>query len=304
MKVFVTGATGELGRPAVRALVHAGHGVTGVARTAPKAELLGRLGARSLRIDLFDRSALEEAVVGHDAVLHFATKIPALEDAWRAAAWRENDRLRTETTRELVDAALTAGVPTLLLESITFLYADGGDRWLEEDAPLARDNDTLRSMLHAEAELARFTEGGGRGITLRFGSFYGPEAAHTKDVLAAYGRRGRAAIVGSQEGYISSIHTEDAGRAAAAALDLPAGVYNIVDDEPMTRAAYVEAFGRALGVEPPHLMAEFLGRLIPRTGPTRRSHRVSNRRFRAASMWRPEYPSVREGWPSVVGRTV
>ena len=38
MKVFVAGATGVLGRRAVRLLVEAGHDVTGVARSPAKAQ--------------------------------------------------------------------------------------------------------------------------------------------------------------------------------------------------------------------------------------------------------------------------
>jgi len=34
-----------------------------------------------------------------------------------------------------------------------------------------------------------------------------------------------------------------------------------------------------------------------------RSLRISNRKLRDASDWVPKYPSVRQGWPSVVGDT-
>ena len=64
MKVFVAGATGVLGKRAVRRLVGAGHHVTAVARGPEKAELLRSLGADPVPVDLFDPEAVKEAVAG------------------------------------------------------------------------------------------------------------------------------------------------------------------------------------------------------------------------------------------------
>ena len=55
MKLFVTGATGAIGRHAVPALVAAGHQVTGVARSDAKAAWLHEQGADSARVSIFDR---------------------------------------------------------------------------------------------------------------------------------------------------------------------------------------------------------------------------------------------------------
>jgi NAD(P)-dependent dehydrogenase (short-subunit alcohol dehydrogenase family) len=78
MKVFVTGATGAVGRPAVRQLVAAGHEVTAVARTDAKATEVERAGARARRVDLFDAADVRQAVAGHDVVVNLATHIPPL----------------------------------------------------------------------------------------------------------------------------------------------------------------------------------------------------------------------------------
>ena len=103
MKVFVAGATGVLGRPTVRALVEAGHEVRGTARGEEKSVPVRSLGAEPIAVDLFDADAMKEAVAGSEAVLHFATKIPPLTRMRWKGAWRENDRLRTEASRNLVD---------------------------------------------------------------------------------------------------------------------------------------------------------------------------------------------------------
>lgn len=46
---------------------------------------------------------------------------------------------------------------------------------------------------------------------------------------------------------VSSIHMVDAGSAVQAALHVPGGVYNIVDDEPLTKYDDATALGRAAG---------------------------------------------------------
>ena len=136
MKLFVTGATGAIGRYAVPALVAAGHEVTGVARSDTKAAWLRQQGAAAVNVSIFDRAPLADAMAGHDAVVNLATHIPAPADARKPEAWAENNRIRTEGSATLVDATLDAGVGRVVQEAITFTYPDRGDAWIDEDTPL------------------------------------------------------------------------------------------------------------------------------------------------------------------------
>jgi nucleoside-diphosphate-sugar epimerase len=101
---------------------------------------------------------------------------------------------------------------------------------------------------------------------------------------------------GRPEAYLSSVHEADLGTAVAAALGVPAGVYNVVEDEPTTRGEHVRVLARAVGRpglrDTGRLLAALSGRRLEMLS---RSLRVSNRRFRDASGWRPSVPSVREG---------
>ena len=106
MKIFVAGGTGVLGRRAVRELVRAGHDVTAVARSEEKAALLRELGAAPVVFDPFDATRSNDAVAGHDVVMNLATHIPAAAKSVLPGAWKENDRIRTELSRLLVDAAI------------------------------------------------------------------------------------------------------------------------------------------------------------------------------------------------------
>jgi len=296
--IFVAGATGVLGRRAVARLVESGHAVTGVARTGEKADLLRSAGVRPVRVDLFDRPAVKGAVEGHDVVVNLATHIPPMSKAALPGAWNENNRIRSEASSNLVDAALAAGAGRYVQESIAFMYPDSGDAWVDEDTPL--DPPKLgESVLVAEAQARRFTASGGVGVVLRFGQFYAAEAVHTVAMVKA-ARKRVAPALGPKEGYLATIAADDAAAAVVAALDAPAGTYNVVDDEPMTRAEFAEAVARVLGTKPPRTLPAALARLGGENGRFYvRSQRVTNRRFKDATGWAPRFPSAAEGWAAM-----
>src|SRR5438093_5351771 len=204
MNMFVAGATGVLGRPTVKALVEAGHQVRGSARGEEKASVLRSLGAEPVAVNLFDAAAVKEALVGSEAVLHLATKIPPITRMRWKGAWKENDRLRRDASRNLVDAAIANGVQAFLQESITFLYADGGEGWLNENSPIAPTWLALDSTLAAERETSRFSASGARGIALRYGAFYAPYAKSTLDTIN-FARRRLLPVPGDAANYASSI---------------------------------------------------------------------------------------------------
>jgi nucleoside-diphosphate-sugar epimerase len=58
---------------------------------------------------------------------------------------------------------------------------------------------------------------------------------------------------GSASAYISSVSHDDAAAAAAAATTLPPGVYNVVDDRPVTHREFFESLAEAIGVPAPKL---------------------------------------------------
>jgi len=303
MEVFVTGATGVIGRATLPLLLAAGHRVRGLARSAPNDALLRQLGAEPAAVDLADAAGLRAALVGCDAALHLATKIPPSRAARKGASWRENDRLRREGTNALVDAALAAGVRTLLYPSVTLLYPDSGERWLIAGESATAPTPNLLSTLVAEEAIARFTAAGGRGIVLRLGSLYGPTAASAREQLSLV-RWDIAPLPGARGAYFSTLWVDDAARALVAALDrAPAGLYDVVDDEPLTRAALIAALSRAVGHHSAFALPAFVWRALAGGSLAEllgRSQRVSNRAFKAATGWSPLVLSVRDGAPRLV----
>jgi nucleoside-diphosphate-sugar epimerase len=217
----------------------------------------------------------------------------------RRSSWRENDAIRTRGSSSLADAALAEGVGRFIQESFAPVYADRGDGWIDEAVAL-RPVRYNRSILDAEASARRFTKAGGVGVVLRFAAFYGPDSRFLIEAIGQLRKTGRAFIPGSPDAFVSSVHHDDAATAAAAALTLPPGAYNVADDEPVTRRDYFDSLARTLGLTPPKPFPWWARALLGSLGEMlSRSQRISNRRLKADSGWAPRYRSVREGWPSV-----
>ena len=294
MRIFLTGSTGVIGRRAVPLLVAARHHVTAVARSPEKRLALERAGASAVTVDLFDPLAVRQAVHGHDAVINLATHIPPATRAFFPGAWRENSRVRRLTSANLAAAAIAEGGARMIQESFAPIYADMGDRWIDETAPTipARYN---RAVLDAEAATER-----AQGVVLRFAYFYGPDSDFTRAFLASV-RKGRAQLIGDPAGFWPMVSHADAASAVVAALTVPAGIYNVVDDEPLRRRELVDSLAATLNAPPPKLLPAWLKYLLGSLGETlSRSQRISNRKLKAASGWVPRWRSAREGLAEVI----
>lgn len=297
MRVFVTGATGVVGRRVVPLLLSQGHAVTALVRHREAFAELQARGVKFVDVDLFSPEAVRHAIAGQTAIINLATHMPptALQMMFRSA-WRENDRIRSEGAANIAEAALASGVQILIQESFAFAYPDRGDNWIDENTVLA-PADYNRSVVDAERAVARFRERGGRGIVLRFAAFYGPDAMQVRSYIAGL-RMGWVPLPGGARRYISSISHDDAAAAVIAALYAPGGTYTVSDDEPVRRGVYFGSLAACLGLGPPRFLPAWTTPLFGPAGATMaRSLRLSNAKLRNATGWSPRFANVRQGWP-------
>jgi nucleoside-diphosphate-sugar epimerase len=211
MRLLITGASGVLGR-ALRPLAQdAGHELS----TPGREEL-----------DLFDPTAVADALREVDGVLHLATRIRPLDQISDLDAWRENDRLRAEASTLLVDAAIASAAAVYVQPTVTFVYPTEGP--VSEDTPVGEVLPILRSALVAERQAERFAQAGGRGVVLRFGLLDGP-GTWFEEPMGDFG---------------ATLHVDDAARALLSALSLPSGINNVCrDGERVSNERFVQAAG-------------------------------------------------------------
>jgi len=207
-----------IGRRLVPLLRGAGHTVSGTTRSHEKAGMLRELGAEPLIVDVFDRTALIDAVTGTrpDVIIHQLTDLPSPPGtAGYEAGLERNARVRIEGTRNLVDAAKQAGVKRMIAQSIAFVYAPADGARVEADALDVAATGARKRTVDGVVALEQATLELPDGIVLRYGFLYGPGTWFENEKRAA-----------------PALHVDAAAHAALLAVSKGSrGIYNIAEDD-------------------------------------------------------------------------
>jgi nucleoside-diphosphate-sugar epimerase len=303
MRVFVTGATGALGRHLVPRLVAAGHAVTATTRTPSKAGGLRDAGAVPVVLDGLDRPGVIAAVraAAPEVIVHQMTALADMRSLRNPdKVFAVTNELRVRGTDNLLAAAAETGTARVIAQGFTGWPNErsGGPVKTEDDPldprPVASTARMLAAIRHVEEVVPRAVP---EGIVLRYGGFYGPGAS--EQVLAMVRKR-MLPVVGSGAGIWSFIEITDAAAATAAAVDHGApGVYNVVDDDPAPVAEWLPYLAGLAGARAPLRVPVWLGRLLAGDLVVEQMTSVrgsSNEKAKKALGWEPRYPSWREGF--------
>jgi nucleoside-diphosphate-sugar epimerase len=308
MKVLLIGATGAIGRRLVPLLASRGHRVVAATHSEARLDALRAAGSEPVLMDLLDPEEVRKTVlsVRPEVVIHQATALAAVRslrnlDKELAAT----NRLRTEGTENLLNAARAAGARRFVAQSFTGWpnEREGGPVKTEEDpldphpAPaMAKTLDAIRRL-----ETMATAAPGIDGIVLRYGGFYGPGTSLASDgYIIEMVRRGRFPLFGTGSGIWSFIHIDDAAAATVSAVEATAtGVFNVVDDEPAPVSVWLPELARILGAKPPLHLPAWLGRLVlgePGMVMMSTERGSSNAKAKRDLAWRPSYASWRDGF--------
>ncbi len=154
MRVFVAGATGVIGIRLLPRLVEIGHVAAGMTRSRNKVSLISGVGAEPVVCDVYDFNNLNRSIVGFspDLIVDQLTDLPdsVLDIPSQSMA---NNRIRTEGTDNLIRAALNAGRPHFIAQSVAWkLPGEGG-----------------KAVKYLERAVLNYG-----GTVLRYGQLYGP----------------------------------------------------------------------------------------------------------------------------------
>jgi len=256
MRVFVTGASGWVGRGLVPELTAAGHQVTGLARSDAAAQALQAAGAEVRRGSLDDLGTLRDAAASSDGVVHLAFKHDiAFSGDFAGATAADRAAIETfgaalaGTGKPFVIASGILGVlglpPGVVATERDGLAANpDGDR----EVPIGGANDRMANAHYTTALAGQ----GVRSSVVRL-----PPATHGNGdngfipVAIGFARqKGAAAYVGDGANRWPSVHRDDAARLFRLALEsAPAGsVLHAVGDEGVPIREVAEIFAAHLDV--------------------------------------------------------
>jgi len=209
MKVFLTGGSGYVGRPTIRALVRHGHDVTALARSAAAADVVARLGAEPVHGALTDAGVLREAATAADAAIHLGVEYSddtALVDRNAAEAMQDGLGDRGSYVH-------TGGV---------WVYGNT-DGVVGEDAPLNPPGITAWRPANEERVLAH----GGHPVIVMPGLVYGHHGGLVEMFFAGPARTsGAVPVIGDGANHWALVHADDIAELYALALGAaPKSVY-------------------------------------------------------------------------------
>lgn len=218
-KVFVAGASGIIGRALCKMLIKDGWTVYGTTRSENKVTMLKEMGVEPIIIDVYDEKKLEEVIslIKPKIVMHQLTDLPAgLNPDKMAEALISNAKLREIGTKNLVNAAIKAGVKKMIAQSIAFVYEPSSLPHTEESALLNFEDPIYGTTSKAVASLEeQVLNAPFIGIVLRNGLLYGEDTGFDKPV-----------------DFVPPVHFEAAAYAAFLATNCKiSGIYNISDDD-------------------------------------------------------------------------
>ena len=280
MRAFIVGANGVLGRAVVDRLLDRGGTVCAMVRSRDRATAIDRDGVQLIEGDLLlePPARLAEMIAGCDVVAHLATALRP--DSPGFGTTNTNAALRTTGTRRLLDAALAAGVPRYIQQSIALAYVDGGDAWLDEATPFYRPEDAggaAQPAVEMEAMVRALDPARVAWIILRGGAFVGRDTRQD-DVIAGL-RAGTVTVAGDGSNWVSFVHVGDYADAVVAAMHSEAtGVTLNITDDPVRSGEYLDSLADILRVPRP---ARDPAAVLPR------AYRCTSAAARDILGWRP-----------------
>jgi len=244
--VLVTGATGFTGGHLCRRLARDGYPVRALVRDRDREAELRREGIAPVLGDLRDPQSLERAAEGVDLVYHVAALFRQ-ENVSRKEMWDTN----VEGTRNMLDAALKAGVRRFVHCSTVGVHGDIKNPPANEEAPYGPGDHYQESKTEGERiVLSYMAERRLPIVVFRPGGIYGPRDLRFLKLFKAIKTR-RFIMLGSGEVLYQLIYIDDLidGILLCGAKQNAIGnIYILTGKEPATLNHVVQVIAEIVGV--------------------------------------------------------
>lgn len=304
MKVFITGASGFVGKRLVGELTRRGHAVTACVRDTSKADGLGAVNVSIIK-EIGPDTDWGDTLSGHDAVIHLAARVHIMDDHDRdpLAAFR---RVNVDGLRGLLLAAIDAGVGRVIaLSSVKAIGEDSSDQTAIDDQVPENPTDSYgQSKYEADQMLRKMLLKSSIGWTvLRPSLVYGPGVqGNFIKLLDACARR-QLLPVGGIRNQRSMIFVGNLVDALCVSIECPDPLndtFLIDDNAPVSTPELIRGISRALEVSPriisvPSWVLRSALTFLGKKSVAERlmgSLVVDSRRFQRVADWTPPYKMV------------
>ena len=302
-RVFITGATGVLGKRVMKSLIEKDIRVVALSRSAGNSSQLKKVGAEVVEGNLFNAEEMIEATKNCDAIFHLATHIPRKPIPNKMKDWEENDKIRTVGTKALLQAAVANNIKIFIQESVTILYGNKNGEKVTSETPIAEEQiKWTRSAVEMENMIRDEKRTG--YIILRFGSFYSEDSWNTTYLFDSVRKR-QFPIIGKGDFYWNLISVDDAADAVVYSYQnfqrLKDKTINFTDFAPILYKDFANGMAALTGSKKPFSIPLFLANLFMGKeviGFITNSYRIQQDDI--ISDWKPKYKNCLDGMESIL----
>jgi predicted dehydrogenase/nucleoside-diphosphate-sugar epimerase len=250
-RVLVTGASGFIGARLCEWLHYSGeYDVRALIRNPGRAVRLARMPIEFAVGDLSSRADLDRALAGCDMVVH----------AGIGTSWRESERVavNVDGTRNLVEAALKAGVKRFVHLSTLALYGDQVTGTITEETPInpKKEWDYSHSKHGAEQIVLDAAKRGLPAIVLRPAVVYGPHNLTIVVRPLQQLAQNRLVLVECDDVPSNTIYVDNLCQAIACSLRAESSalgqIFLLSDDDGFTWGEYFGYFAQSMGADIQH----------------------------------------------------
>ncbi len=287
--LFICGM-GYLGLRVARQALQRGMRVTGLTRSAEKAENLRAEGFHMVAADLAGRGWHAEVSSSVDCVLNCVAAGGGGPEGYR--------RTYLEGMRSLVQWCGEGFSGRLIYTSSTGVYPFSDGEWITEETPF--EPPPGKGEILRRAERALQTDGPDGWTILRLAGIYGPGRHYLLNQVLA----GHSELPGEGETCLNLIRVEDIcaaiweiWRADKTALNT---IYNVVDDRPSLKREVVQWLAQKTGRPVPRFNPEKTIRQRRLPNGTLPHRKISNAKLKGATNWRPQFATYRLGFESLI----
>jgi len=247
--VLVTGATGSVGPNLVNRLCEEGCRVRTLSIDEPERDLYPHYVEVQVG-DVTDAAAVEKAVRGVNVVFHLAALLHIANPS--EVQEREFERVNVMGTKNLVEAAIQAGVKRLVYFSTISVYGQSNGSIINESSPTKPETIYAETKLSAEELVldAFNKEGQPLGTVLRLGAVYGARVKGNYRRLVHSLASKHFFPIGKGDNRRTLIYDKDVALAALIAACHPASagkIYNVTDGHFHSVKEIIVAICLALG---------------------------------------------------------